>query len=100
MKIISVSFSAARDGQSFLVEKDAVLEYATAGNRAVISCDPAATIANRITAPADAISHSDIAIVQSSNLQYRTAFPLSAGELIYLSVAAATVVQLFFTELS
>ena len=101
MRIITVNFSAAADGRALSIDRDTVLSYVAAGINSVVSCDPAATTANRLAAPGDALRNSDIALrsaVGAGQSQITTDFPLSAGESVFVSATGAGFVQLFFTD--
>lgn len=100
MRPVAVSFAAAKDGQALLIDRDTRLSYVWSSTAsALVTTDPSATIANTINTPASAVLSTMIANCTGTKpAVIPTDFPLSAGEQIYLSISAAGIVQLFFTD--
>jgi hypothetical protein len=63
----------------------------------VISTDPTATIANRITAPS-AGNYADTMFASGTSGQWTLNYPLKAGENIFISVAGTSKLMLFFAD--
>jgi hypothetical protein len=100
MRIVSVMFSVAADGRAVNIDRDTILSQVSTGAKAaVVSTDPAATVANTVSAPADTQLKTAIALFPTggSAQNLKTDFPLSGGEVIFCS-CAGTFVQLFFTD--
>jgi hypothetical protein len=97
MRVVTMGFSAATSGRAFTIERDTVLQQMGSSQRGMVSTDPAGTIANSITGPADGAFNSLISQV-NAGAPALCAFPFSAGEVIYLSISAAGIIQLFFQD--
>ena len=100
---MACGFSAAADGRAITIDRACALVAATATAAiSLISWDPAATIANRITTPTDGQLSSILCTINtgtgSPQVILQLNIPLSAGEVIYLSRSAAGVVMLFFVD--
>lgn len=96
---LALQFSAATDGRQLTVDEDCTLLKVTAGCGAsviiaVVSKNPATTIANSITAPATTADENIIAI--SRAIEVNPNFPLYAGQSVFVSVSGACSVVLSF----
>lgn len=95
---LAVQFSAAANGRKIVIDEDVLLAgVTTAPNtaRAVISKDPATTIANAITAPADVIDENILAVA-AGQAQIPMSVPISASQSVFVSCSAAGTVVLLF----
>lgn len=101
MRPVTINFSAAADGRAVYIDRETVLSYVLHTVNSVVSCDPTATVANRITAPSDTIRLSDISIRSAAGAllpEIFTDFPLSTGEVIFVSATGVGSVILYFTD--
>jgi hypothetical protein len=103
VRVVTVYFGSIADGRALLIDRDTTLTSATAQSTAIISTDPAATIANQITSPTTGIGNQlicalGVGTADKSVTQIFIDFPLSAGEVIYLSKSVIGTIQLFFTD--
>lgn len=97
MRTVGVGFNAAADGVALTIDRDSVLSFVTGRASFVVSSDSAATIANTLTAPATGQQKNLIVGSQISG-QIRTDFPVSSGEVIFVSSSAAGSINLHFTD--
>jgi len=93
---VVVGFSAATDGYAYQVEKDTLLVGVLGA--LLISSSPNSTIANSATAPSTGI-HSELILHGKSGFSGNVVFPLSRGEVIYLSCQAAGNFIMLFEDL-
>lgn len=99
MRIVAFGISGAGDGKPLTIDRDSVLSYVSGVGRFLVSSDPAATIANSVTTPADGLLKNVIAAHGGSTFfQIRLDFPVSAGEVIYVSSSGASNIQFAFTD--
>lgn len=99
---LSVGFSAAADGRQVTIDQDCVLISAHSSNTnaifvALISRDPAATIANTIGTPADGVSESILAICSRAGSSVDSGIPLSGGSRLFVSANSACQIVLLFS---
>src|SRR5690242_5312302 len=101
MRVLSVMFSAAADGRAVVMDRDTMLSYVLHRAASIVSTDPAVTIANFITAPANGTTLDVISAGlpgTASPVQVRVDFPISAGMTLFVSSAQAGPVLLYFTD--
>jgi hypothetical protein len=95
MRVLSMDFTAATTARKLTIENDCNLEFAHSRTVAAISTDPTATLSQLTSPTVDKINKSTVA-TWTTQSQLFLDFPLKAGEAIYVSVAQATSLQLYF----
>lgn len=97
---LSITFSAAADGREVKIDELCSLisvhvGAATATTLAVLSKDRNSTVANSVTATGNSADENIIAI-PSANRFVQLAFPLFAGQSVFVSCSGAGAVVLAF----
>jgi len=92
----SYAFTAARDGQLLLLDRDCTLVAVEAHNKLVVSSDPSHTIANVVTTPLNGGLLPGVIFVAGAAGFASIGFALTNGESIFLSAAGAGTSVLFF----
>jgi len=104
MRPLAFGFSAAADGRSYRVDRHTLLQLILSPISALISTDPTATIANRLTAPGnqtftDVIGRTAAGAFNNNLLGSSIGFELQVDEIIYVSASAAGLVLCYFEDL-
>jgi len=96
---LAIGFSAPANGRVVSIDQDVILTTAhataAAAGVAFLSTNPAATIANVVTTPADSADESIIAVMQTG-ASYDIQIPISAGSQIFVCAGAKMQVVLYF----
>ena len=96
IRSVGVGFSAAADGRAVTIDRHTTL--VAVHNSGLVSTDPTATFANRSTSPANETFTDIIFLGASGFSSVPLSFPLSAGEVIFVSRSGAGTTTLFFND--
>jgi hypothetical protein len=94
-----MGFSAAADGRALYIDHDCFLEGGAVIKNAVVSEDPAATIANIQNTPSNALQPGTLlSFLTGGILQGNLRIPIQGGRNIFVSTGGAQTVLLFFSD--